>query len=142
MRWLSTIRARDKAEEWMSTSQVYGHQYYDTNEVIYQDKRDAGSCEALIGRLVKRGEVIGYIGNVGDHSMAPFRFKVSHTEKNPTVQIGNAYLHWVQPGSFFYWKCYSPDADFPPGVLAYPFSCDGYTLPPEQYDVDFKYMDD
>jgi hypothetical protein len=131
----------DRAVEWMDSSQVYGHQFYDTNEIIYQDNGKAGSCKALMGRQVKRGEVIGYAGNVGDHSMASFRFKVSHTEKNPTVKLGNPYLHWVQPGSFFYWKCYSPDSDFPPGVLAYPFPCDEYTLPLEQYDVDFKYTD-
>ncbi len=129
----------DRVEEWAHTFQADGHQYYDTREFIFKENGNADSCEALMGRLVKRGEVIGYAGNVGDHSMAPFRFKVSHTEKNPTVQIGNPYLHWVQPGSFFYWKCYHLDADFPPGVLAYPFPCDGYELPDEQYDVDFKY---
>ena len=73
--------------------------------------------------------------------MAAFRFKVSHTERNPIVWVGNPYLHWVQPGSFFYWKCYTPEMDFPVGVLAYPFPCDGYVLPTEQYAVDFKYSD-
>ncbi len=45
----------------------------------------------------------------------------------------------VQPGAFFYWKCYGPDANFPSGVLAYPFECEGYQLSAEQYDVNFKY---
>jgi hypothetical protein len=98
-----------------------------------------GACEALIGYTVKRGELIGFAGSVGTHSFADFCFKVSDTSENPTVQRGNRYLHWVQPGSFFYWKCYSPDADFPSGVLAYPFECDGYQLPAEQHDVNFKY---
>jgi hypothetical protein len=71
--------------------------------------------------------------------MAPFCFKVSDTSINPTVIKGNRYLHWVQPSSFFYWKSYRPDAIFPRGVLAYPFETDGYQLPAEQHDVNFKY---
>ena len=106
---------------------------------MFKNSGDAESCGALLGRLVKRGEVIGYAGSVGDHSMAPFRFKVSHTDVNPTVRIGNKNLHWVQPGSFFYWKCYGSDVDFPEGVLAYPFPCDEFMLPIEQYDTGFKY---
>ena len=112
---------------------------FEFEDFVFEEKGESGVCDALIGRLVKRGEVIGYAGSVGNHSMAPFRIKVSHTEKNPNVRIGNSYLHWVQPGSFFYWKCYSPDADFPSGVLAYPFPCEDYQLPAEQYDVNFKY---
>ena len=92
-----------------------------------------------MGRLVKRGEVIGYAGSVGNHSMAPFRFKVQDTSVNPNVGLGDKHLHWVQPGSFFYWKCYSPEADYPSGVLAYPFACEEYQLPPEQIDMNFKY---
>ena len=105
----------------------------------FQEEGNARSCDALIGHSVKRGELIGFAGSVGSHSMAPFRFKVSHTSENPTVQKGNRYLHWVQPGSFFYWKCYDPAVDFPNGVLAYPFECEGYRLPAEQCDVNFKY---
>lgn len=127
------------AEEWGVSVQAEGYQFFETEEIVFKEIGDAGSCEALLGRLVRRGEVIGYAGNVGNHSMAPFRFKVSHTSENPTVRVGNRHLHWVQPGSFFYWKSYSPDADFPDGVLAYPFPCDGYVLPTEQYDVNFKY---
>lgn len=125
--------------EWQSSVQAQGQVYYDTNYIVYRETDNSRSSDALIGRLVKRGEVIGYAGSVGDHSMAPFRFKVPHTEKNPTVNSGNPYLHWVRPGSFFYWKCYSPGADFPDGVLAYPFACDGYELSAEQYYVTFKY---
>jgi hypothetical protein len=58
---------------------------------------------------------------------------------NPNIQNGNRHLHLVQPGSFFYWKSYSPNADFPSGVLAYPFEVDGYHLPAKQRDVNFKY---
>jgi len=128
-------------EEWGSRVMADGRQFFEHEEIVFTNSGDADACGALIGRLVKRGEVIGYAGSVGDHSMAPFRFKVSHTEVNPTVRIGNKHLHWVQPGSFFYWKSYSSEGVFPEGVLAYPFPCDGYELPSEQYDVGFKYSE-
>jgi hypothetical protein len=128
-----------ECEEWGNIFQAQGHIFYDINEHIYPENSNARSCDALIGHLVKRGELIGFAGSVGTHSMAAFCFKVSHTSENPTVRWGNRYLHWVQPGSFFYWKCYGPDANFPSGVLAYPFECEGYQLSAEQYDVNFKY---
>ena len=144
-----------EVEEWGSTVQVQGHIFYAVDDYS-QENGNARSCEALIGHSIKRGEVIGFAGSVGHprslkeknegeyitvgtNPQAPFRFKVSHTSENPTVQKGNRYLHWVQPGSFFYWKCYTPDTHFPSGVLAYPFECGGYQLPAEQRDVDFKY---
>ena len=129
----------DRVEEWKGTWQARGRILSAIDEFVIKGIGDPDSCEALMGRLVRRGEVIGYAGSVGDHSMAAFRFKVSHTEKNPTVRFGNHYLHWVQPSSFFYWKCFSQDTDFPAGVLAYPFPCEDYVLPAEQYDVNFKY---
>lgn len=132
-------QACDEVEEWVGTVQAQGHLFSTFDDYVLRGKGDVGSCEALVGRLVKRGEVIGYAGSVGNHSMVSFRFKVPHTTKNPTVRSGNRYLHWVQPSSFFYWKCYSPDANFPDGVLAYPFACEDYDLPSEQYDVNFKY---
>lgn len=128
-----------ECEEWGDTFQAQGHIFYDINEHIYPKSSDASSCDALIGRLVKRGELIGFAGSVGTHSMATFCFKVSHISENPTVQKGNRYLHWVQPDAFFYWKCYSPDVDFPSGVLAYPFECEVYQLPAGQHDINFKY---
>ena len=100
---------------------------------------------ALIGYKVKRGELIGFAGTVptldgiGTHSFADFYFNVPDTSVNPNIQKGDRHLHLVQPGSFFYWKSYSPDANFPSGVLAYPFEIDGYRLPAEQHDMNFKY---
>lgn len=126
-------------EEWGSTVQAQGHLFYDTNDYVILKNENADSCNALIGRLVKRGDLIGYAGSVGNHSMVSFCFKVSHKIKNPTVQKGNPYLHWVQPESFFYWRCYNSYSNFPSGVLAYPFECEGYQLPLEQNDVNFKY---
>lgn len=141
-------------DKWQGTSQAQGHLFFDNGDRMIPENMfvrllvkwvggehlvDAHSCNPLNGHSVKRGELIGFAGSVGTHSMAPFRFKVSHTSENPTVQKGNLYLHWVQPGSFFYWKCYSPVTKFPSGVLAYPFECGGYQLSTEQRDLDFKY---
>ncbi len=128
-----------EVEEWQGTIQAVGHLFFEFDDYVSPGIGEFGSCDALTRRSVKRGAPIGFVGSVGTHSMAPFRFKVSHTSENPTVQKGNRYLHWVQPGSFFYWKCYSPGTNFPSGVLAYPFECGSYQLPAEQRDVSFKY---
>jgi hypothetical protein len=130
---------QSEVEEWGNDKvlRAQGHLFYAFSD--YTAPENAISPDAMIGHLVKRGELIGFAGNVGTHSMAPLCFKVSDKSKNPTVERGNPYLHWVQPSSFFYWKCYSPDTNFPSGVLAYPFECEGYQLPAEQHDVNFKY---
>ena len=128
-----------ETEEWGSRTQAQGHMFFPNDDYVIDPTEETLSCDALIGHTVKRGELIGFAGSVGTHSMAPFRFKVSHPSENPTVKKGNSYLHWVQPGSFFYWKCYAPGTNFPSGVLAYPFECGGYQLPAEQHDVSFKY---
>jgi hypothetical protein len=126
-------------EEWQGTIQAKGHLFFPHDD-YFTEQGETDPCDALIGYKVKRGELIAYAGSVGNHSMAPFRFKVAHTSENPTVNSGNQYLHWVQPGSFFYWKCYAPETDFPSGVLAYPFVCGEYQIPNEQYDVNYKYL--
>ena len=119
--------------------QSEGHIFFAYDDYTVSPNNNAESCRALIGHKVKRGELIGYAGNVGENSFASFCFKVPDKSINPTVKSGNRNLHWVQPASFFYWKSYSPDVDFPSGVLAYPFEIDGYQLPAEQRDVNFKY---
>jgi hypothetical protein len=128
-----------ETEEWGTRRQAQGHMFFPNDDYVLDLTAETLPCDALIGHTVKRGELIGFAGSVGAHSMAAFRFKVSHPSENPTVQKGNRYLHWVQPGSFFYWKCYSPNTNFPSGVLAYPFECGDYQLPAEQRDVSFKY---
>lgn len=126
--------------EWgTKNAQAEGHLYFSYNDNVTAATGNAEACQALIGRKVKRGDIVGYAGNVGNHSFASFCFKVPDKSINPTVKKGNRNLHWVQPASFFYWKSYSPNATFPSGVLAYPFEIDGYQLPPEQRNVDFKY---
>ena len=118
--------------------------FWDANYTVSPTGNTA-SYGALIGYKVKRGELIGFAGtvpapnNVGTHSFADFYFNVPDASVNPNIQKGDIHLHLVQPGSFFYWKCYSPNANFPSGILAYPFECDGYQLPAEQRDVNFKY---
>lgn len=122
-----------------------GHLYFDFKDYDIQAKGKAIACKPLLGYKVKRGELIGFAGSVpntngiGTHSFADFCFKVPDTSINPTVKVGDRNLHWVQPGSFFYWKSYGPDAIFPSGVLAYPFEADGYRLPAKQRDINFKY---
>lgn len=122
-----------------NNAQAEGHLFFAYDDYIVSPKNNAEACQALIGRKVKRGELIGYAGNVGVHSFASFCFKVPDKSISPIVKQGNRNLHWVQPASFFYWKSYSPNANFPPGVLAYPFEIDGYQLPAEQRDPNFKY---
>jgi hypothetical protein len=122
-----------------------GYQLFWNANYAVSPTGNAASYGALIGYKVKRGELIGFAGtvpaptNVGTHSFADFYFFVPDTSVNPNIQKGDVYLHLVQPGSFFYWKSYSPQAVFPAGVLAYPFECDGFQLPVEQHDVKYKY---
>lgn len=121
-----------------------GFQLFWDGNYSLPSQNNASSYGALIGYKVKRGELIGFAGSVPtskgiDHNFADFYFFVPDTSVNPNIKNGDKYLHLVQPGSFFYWKCYSPDANFPSGVLAYPFECDGYQLPNEQREINFKY---
>lgn len=122
-----------------------GYQLFWDGNYTLSPTGNAASYGALIGYKVKRGELIGFAGTVpapdgvGTHSFADFYFDVPDTSVNPNIKNGDRHLHLVQPGSFFYWKSYSPDAIFPSGVLAYPFESDGYQLPAEQHNMNFKY---
>ena len=127
-----------------NASPAQGFQFSWNGNYTVPPTGNASSYGALIGYKVKRGELIGFAGTVPTpigvgHNFADFFFMVSDTSVNPNILKGNTHLHLVQPGSFFYWKSFSPDAIFPAGVLAYPFECDGYQLPAEQHDVNFKY---
>ena len=122
-----------------------GYQLFWDGNYTLSPMGNAASYGALIRYKVKRGELIGFAGTVhapdgvGTHSFADFYFDVPNTSVNLNIKNGDRHLHLVQPGSFFYWKSYSPDVIFPSGVLAYPFETDGYQLPAEQRDVNFKY---
>ena len=79
-----------EAEKWgtdqLSPRQAQGHMFY-AFEDYFQKKGNAPSCDALIGHSVKRGELIGFAGSIGTHSMAPFRFKVLATSKSGTLLL-------------------------------------------------------
>ncbi len=129
-----------RVDEWPGgVPQAQGHLWSDNSDGVAPETSSSRVCQPLIGLSVGRGQVIGYAGNVGEHSMAPFRFKVPDESENSLVKRGDRNLHWVQPGSFFYWKCFAPDADFSEGILAYPFECEGYELSLEKRDTGFKY---
>jgi len=128
-------------DEWGTSGsrQTEGWIFYETNDAFSKATASSSECGGLLGKTVARGDVIGYSGSIGTHAQSPFRFKVPDASKNPLVEQGDKHLHWVQPSSFFFWKCYGPDVRFPPGVLAYPFECGGYKLPSPQSDSNFKY---
>ena len=127
------------SDEWPGPMRAEGLQMFPNNQNMLTPSEISKSCKGLIGKTLKRGAVVGYAGTVGNHSQAPIMVKVKGKSINPTVKMGDKYLHWVQPDVFFYWKCYSKKATFESGVLAYPFPCDGYKLPATQLNPTFKY---
>ena len=133
----------ERASNDLMSPPAEGYQLFWDGNYTLSPQSNATSYGALIGYKVKRGELIGFAGTVpspkGPHFFADFYFNVPDTSVNPNIQKGDIHLHLVQPGSFFYWQSYSPDATFQSGVLAYPFEIDGYKLPAEQRDTNFKY---
>lgn len=127
------------AKEWPGPLRAEGWLFYTENDGDNPTNPVSASCQALLGREVKRGDVVAYSGTVGGHSQAPIRMKVPDRAVNPTVKSGDRNLHWVQGDVFFYWKCYGKDIQFEQGVLAYPWECGGYAAPIEQQSIDFKY---
>jgi hypothetical protein len=128
------------AKEWPGPLRAEGWQFYTENDSLMAANSVSASCQALLGREVKRGAVIAYSGTVGNHSQAPIKMKVPDKSINPTVKSGDKNLHWVQGDLFFYWKCFGKNVQFEQGVLAYPWECDGYQVPVEERSVDFKYQ--
>ena len=116
-----------------------GWLFYPENDLDMGVNPGGVACQSLLGRKIKRGQVIGYTGSVGEHSQAPIQMKVPDRTINPLVKNGDVNLHWVQGDAFFYWKCYSPKAVFEPGVLGYPWECNGYKVPAAQRTVTYKY---
>lgn len=110
-------------EKWDGEGAEAGRVYYLENS-SERTNRNPESCDPLLGSTIKRGEVLGYSGEVDGNEHSGFRFKVQSEAKNPLTEEGDPYLHWVQPKPFFYWQCFEPEAEFQPGVLAYPFECD------------------
>lgn len=127
------------AKEWPGPLRAQGWQFFTTNDDNKIGDATSASCQALLDRTVKRGDVIAYSGTVGTHSQAPITMKVPHKSVNPTIKNGDKNLHWVQGDAFFYWKCFSKDGVFEKGVLAYPWECGGYQAPIEQRSISYKY---
>ena len=96
-------------------------------ETHKKSSRDPKPCEAELGKQIKRGEIIAFSGQVGKHEFSSIKIKVKSDKQNlltlKNKAQGDPYLHWVQPAKFFYWKCFTPQTEFPEGVLAYPFQC-------------------
>ncbi|MEE8046531.1 MAG: hypothetical protein V3T49_06815 [Dehalococcoidia bacterium] len=110
-------------EKWDGGGAEQGRIYYLENS-SERSNRNPESCDPLLGKILNRGDIIGYSGQVDQNPHSGFRFKIRSDEKNPLTNEGDPYLHWVQPKPFFYWQCFDPDVEFQPGVLAYPFECD------------------
>lgn len=127
------------AKEWPGPLRAEGWQFFTNNDGYKFGDAVSASCQALLGRSLKRGDVIAYAGTVGMHSQAPITMKVPDRSINPTIIKGDKNLHWVQGDTFFYWKCFSKDAVFEKGVLAYPWECGGYQAPHEQRLISYKY---
>jgi len=127
------------APEWPGPLRAEGHQFFSDADYLIAGTSASASCKALLGSSVSRGSVIGYSGSTGKHSQAPIRMKVKDAVINTTVTKGDQHLHWVQPDVFFYWKCFTSNAKFEAGVLAYPFECGGYKVPENQRIASFKY---
>ena len=95
--------ACSEVEEWQGTIQAQGHLFFEFEDYAVPETSASRACGGLLGRAVEQGQLIGFAGSVGDHSMAPFRFKVPDKSVNTLVRRGDTQLHWVQPGAFFYW---------------------------------------
>lgn len=128
-----------RSDSWPGPMRAEGRQIFATNEGIAPTNAAGIACGGLIGKSIKRGSVVGYAGTVADHSQAPMKVKVWNSKKNTLEKNGDLNLHWVQPDAFFFWKCYSPSANYEAGVLAYPFECGGFKVPTEQQVTTFKY---
>ena len=127
------------SNEWPGPMRAEGWQFFTNNDGYKFGDVVSESCQALLGQSVKRGDVIAYSGTVDTHSQAPITMKVPDRSINPTIIKGDKNLHWVQGDAFFYWKCFSKDAVFEKGVLAYPWECGGYQAPQEQRLISYKY---
>jgi hypothetical protein len=84
-----------------------GRTFFLKNDAIWgethKSSRDPKSCQAELGKQIKRGEVIALSGQVGKHEFSSIKIKVKSDKQNPLMlkNKGDPYLHWVQPATFF-----------------------------------------
>ncbi len=102
--------------------------FYETNTSEYfYNGSSSDNCGAVLGQIIKRGDIIGYSGTVGKNPHTGFRFKVRHTKRNPlssTNKIYDVRFHWVQPSIFFDWACFKQNKTYEAHIMTYPFDCD------------------
>ena len=87
---------------------------------------NADDCGAVLGKKIRRGQVIGISGAVGKNPHTGFRFKVRNSQRNNLASTNKIYdvkYHWVQPTIFFDWVCFKPNQNFSKQMMTYPFSC-------------------
>ena len=127
-------------DSWGDNSQSEGFLYFQRNLLFSNRNRATESLRAFIGKKLKRGDVIGYAGQVGsNNSFAAVGFKVWDAKKNPLTVTGNPNLHWVQPNTYFSWRT-ANTTNTNGHFLTYPFECNGFTLPEEMRSPAFKYQ--
>ena len=109
-------------QKWTGTGAEKGRIYYLENSTD-RSQNNPESCDPLLGTILNTGDLLGYSGQVGNNPHSGFRFKVKSDKKNQLTNMGDPYLHWVQPSAFFYWQCFDSETEFQSGILAYPFDC-------------------
>ena len=129
--------------DWGDRTQAGGMMYFEYNDTNYcVDSAAVSECGALLGKILTRGSVIGYAGQVGPPSefspFAPIRLKVRTPMVNPLVTSGDKYLQWVQGSVFFYWKELGSADPASPGVLTFTRDFSSVITGPEA-DSSFKY---
>ena len=129
--------------QWGDRTQAAGMMYFEYNDTNFcTDSAAVSDCGALLGKVVTRGSVIGYAGQVGPTTefspFSPVRLKVRLPFVNPLVTAGDQYLHWVQGSVFFYWKELGSSDPTSPGVLTFPRDFASVITGP-QADSSFKY---
>ena len=86
-------------EKWTGTGAEKGRIYYLENSSD-RSQNNPESCDPLLGTTLKRGDLLGYSGQVGNNPHSGFRFKVKSDKKThlPTrvtrIYIGCSHLHF------------------------------------------------
>ena len=107
-------------EKWTGTGAEKGRIYYLENSSD-RSQNNPESCDPLLGTTLKRGDLLGYSGQVGNNPHSGFRFKVKSDKKThlPTrvtrIYIGCSHLHFstgnasilIPNSNPVYWRTHS-----------------------------------